>query len=78
MNLVTSGNATISALTCIVGLLLILPRSNVLASARYAVFAMSQGRITSSHERGVGDRVETPVADAPIELDTDRYELVDA
>ncbi len=37
MNLVTTGNAAISISTCIVGLLLLAPRTNIAAAVRFTV-----------------------------------------
>lgn len=40
MNLVTTGNVAISVSTCIVGLLLLAPRTNIMAAARFTITMM--------------------------------------
>ena len=45
MNLVTTGNLAISVSTCIVGLCLLAPRTNMLAAVRYAVMLMRRPNV---------------------------------
>ena len=58
VNLVTSGNAVITVSTCIVGLLLVLPKGNLREAARFAMLvARSKGeaqstRVTNSPDDG--------------------------
>lgn len=69
MNLVTTGNATISIATCIVGLLLFLPRTNLKAAVRFTL--MSFRTADSRDGEGVteGEAVElVPRAEPEREL----------
>ena len=45
MNLVTTGNVAISVSTCIVGLLLLAPRTEVRAAVRYTIMMMRRSDV---------------------------------
>ena len=78
VNLVTSGNATISLATCIVGLVLFLPRTNLRAAANYTLMSINRLRVTSSSSHRIGDPVAVVVPDDISAVSTDNRELVDA
>ena len=73
MNLVTTGNAAISLSTCIVGLLLLAPRTSVLASVRYVVLMMRRTPVVEM----VDDRPQIELTDLQPQPERER-ELVDA
>lgn len=60
VNLVAADSTLITVSTCIVGLLLILPRTNVVNSVRYVVFAMRQRHKTQSEPPMKSNTVDTP------------------
>lgn len=73
MNLVTTGNAAISLSTCIVGLLLLAPRTSVLASVRYAVLMMRRTPVVEMDD----ERPQIELTDLQSQPERER-ELVDA
>ena len=74
MNLVTTGNAAVSITTCIVGLLMLAPRTNVVAAVRFAVTMM---RRDSSDDLVTSSRDDAPVNVSAPQYESER-ELVDA
>jgi len=67
MNLVTTGNGAISLATCIVGLVLFLPRSNVMALVRYAVLMMRESSTGRPTHRVLDQPVEIVATDVSTE-----------
>ncbi len=69
----TTGNAAISLSTCIVGLLLLAPRTSVLASVRYAVLMMRRTPVVEMDD----ERPQIELTDLQSQPERER-ELVDA
>ena len=63
MNLVTTGNLAISVSTCIVGLCLLAPRTNMRAAVRYAVMLMRRPNVepvlVESHDVEADSTIES-------------------
>ena len=74
VNLVTTGNAAISLSACIVGLLLLAPRTSVRAAVRYSVMMLRRPPAEAVIDRRPP---QTEVVDRQFQPDRDR-ELVDA
>lgn len=72
MNLVTTGNAAISLSTCIVGLLLLAPRTNIRAAVRFTITMMLRPAPDAGVPQPAAEEPEVVLIPEPVR------ELVDA
>lgn len=78
MNLVTTGNLAISVSTCIVGLCLLAPRTNMRAAVRYAVMLMRRPNVEPVLVESHDVEADSVVESQPVREAEPARELIDA
>ena len=79
MNLVTSGSTAVTLSTCIVGLLLVLPRTNLMEATRFAVLMLRRSQADERRVQPMIATVDHELVEVASGLDlAQEPELVDA
>ncbi len=77
MNLVTSGNATVTLSACIVGLLLVLPKTNLRSIVRYSLFVTRRTFAGGTEAHGIEDKPQVTISQSEIETSETEVEKDD-
>ena len=78
MNLVTTGNLAISVSTCIVGLCLLAPRTNMRAAVRYAVMLMRRPNVEPVLVESHDVEADSTIESESVRVTEPARELIDA